>query len=174
MRIFIVGYMGSGKSTFGPRLARELDHTFADLDQVFEARYKISIPDFFRKYGEPHFRELEHSLLSEFVLQDDFVLASGGGTPCYHHNMDLMNRHGITVYLNVPLSTLVKRLKDSPKKRPLLKAFDEEEYEKQIREHLGFRKTFYKQAQLVLEGNCNPPAEVADRLRQIASHLSGV
>jgi shikimate kinase len=173
MRIFIIGYMGSGKSTFGPKLARVMDFPFYDLDDIFEARYRISINDFFRKYGEKYFREIEHTLLKEFTENDNLVLASGGGTPCYHHNMELMNQKGITIYLKVTEDTLLKRLKESPRKRPVLMTFNNEAYEQQVIEHIRLRESFYNQAHLTLEGNNLKATDVAIRLREIALKLNG-
>jgi shikimate kinase len=108
--------MGCGKSTFGPRLAEFLALPFYDLDITFEERYRISIHDFFTKYGEKHFREIEHILLKEITKKEDFVLATGGGTPCFFNNMDFMNTHGISVYMKLTPESLVNRLKQSPKK----------------------------------------------------------
>jgi shikimate kinase len=172
MRIFIIGYMGSGKSTFGPKLARVMDFPFYDLDDLFEARYKISIHDFFRKYGEKYFREIEHALLSEYTDQDDFILATGGGTPCYHQNIDLMNQKGITIYLKVSEDTLLKRLKESPRKRPILQTFNNEGYEQEIMEHIRFRESYYNQAQLTLDGNSLKATDAANRIRKIALNLN--
>jgi len=173
MRIFLIGYMGSGKSTFGPQLAKAMDILFYDLDIEFESRFKISIHDFFRKYGEKYFREIENNLLSEIAEQDDFVLATGGGTPCYHQNMELMNHKGITLYLNVPIETLLKRLKESPRKRPVLKPFCGQENDQQLKEHLSIREPFYKQAHIILDGNSMNPAEVASQIRHQLLHLNG-
>jgi len=165
MRIFIIGYMGSGKSTFGPELADALNIPFYDLDIEFESRYKISITDFFHKYGEKYFREIERNLLHEIGKHDDFVLAAGGGTPCYHQNMDFMNRTGITVYLKVPINTLKERLKASPRKRPVLGTFDGPDYEQHLRDHLNLREPFYLQAQIILDGSNPEPAEVSEMIR---------
>lgn len=173
MRIFIIGYMGSGKTTFGPKLAGVMGLEFYDLDVEFEARYKISISDFFLKYGEVFFREIEHNLLAEFAQKNDLVLACGGGTPCHHDNLSLMKEKGITVYLEVPAEVLIKRLKDSPRKRPILKTFTQSAYEQHIREHLAIRETSYRQAHIILDGRSPDPEKAALQIRQKALSLTG-
>ncbi len=164
--------MGSGKSTFGPKLADALDIPFADLDDEFEARHKISIQDFFSKYGEKLFRDIEHRLLAEEAISADKVIATGGGTPCFSGNMELMNKSGITVYLKVPFEVLMSRLTGSHRKRPMLMAFSEDDFERQLLEHLLFRETFYNQANIIIDGLNPDPREVARLIRQTAFKLS--
>ena len=116
MRIFLVGYMGSGKTRTGKLLARAMHYEFMDIDELFEQRYRISIQDFFRKYDEQLFRKLEHQLLSETILRDQVVYSMGGGTPCFYDNMDMLNRFGLTVYIRMPALALFRRLQESKKK----------------------------------------------------------
>jgi shikimate kinase len=121
-RIFLVGMMGSGKSTHGRYLAERLGWWFYDLDVELERRLGCSIAHFFNKYGEAAFREEERrELLRCCNLAGPFVLATGGGTPCFFENMALMNASGTTIYMNVPLPELERRLLlESREKRPLL------------------------------------------------------
>jgi shikimate kinase len=174
MKIFIIGYMGSGKSTLGPKLADEMNLPFLDLDHEFESRYKITISDFFSKYGEKQFREIEKNLLFEICNQDDFVLATGGGTPCFDRNIEFMNSKGITVYLKVPVEILIKRLKVSPRRRPILKTLDSNDYEKQLQDHLKLREPVYMQAHIIIDGSIHDSAGISEIIRKKALELSGV
>ncbi|NVO18200.1 MAG: shikimate kinase [Bacteroidetes bacterium] len=169
MRIFIIGYMGSGKSTFGPKLAREMNIPFFDLDDEFEARYRINISGFFLKYGEFHFRDIEHKLLVELAKQEEFILATGGGTPCYLQNMEFMNSCGITVFLKVPLDVLVKRLNESPKKRPLLNSFSQNDFNKHVEDHLRQREFYYESAKLILSPLQIDPKDAALQIRKLSA-----
>ena len=118
MRVYLVGYMGSGKSRTGKMVATGLNLWFTDMDDVFEERYRISVLDFFEKYDETTFRNIERRLLQETVLQEDSVIATGGGTPCFFDNMDFINRAGISIYLKPDLSMLLERLKIVRKRDP--------------------------------------------------------
>ena len=160
MKVYIIGYMGSGKSSLAPMLAGALNLPYIDLDTYFEQKYKITIPLFFEKYGEVHFRSIEHQLLKEVSLLPDFVLATGGGTPCFHDNMKLMNSTGITIYLMLSPETLGKRLRKSKTKRPVLKSFDNEKLEEHIREHLHEREYYYRQAQIILDNLSPDPSKI--------------
>ncbi len=160
MRVYLIGYMGSGKSTFGPKLAGVMNLRYIDLDEEFEKRYKTSITDFFAKFGEKLFRELEQKLLALESREDDILISTGGGTPCIPGNLELMNESGITVFLKVPFEILMARLRQSHRKRPLLKSFSGDDFEKQLREHLEIREVYYNQARLVIDGS-DPCAESA-------------
>lgn len=174
MRIYLLGYMGCGKSTFGPKLASVLHLPFYDLDDVFEEHFKISISDFFTKYGEEHFRKIESSLLRELSLQDDFILATGGGTPCFNRNMEFMISRGITVYIQLSPQDLAQRLLISPKRRPVLKKFTEENFGEHLAEHLSERGKFYLQSQLIIDGNSPDPEEIAQTILHSALIQGGV
>lgn len=165
MRVFLIGYMGSGKSTLGPRLADGLGYSFFDLDDIFEVRFKISIHDFFQKYGEKHFREIESSLLRELGTLEKAVIATGGGTPCFHENMVFMKQNGMTIYLRLPVDTLINRLKVSLRKRPVLKNFRNPDYENQIREHLAQREEYYLQSDIIVEEETPNASTILDRIR---------
>jgi shikimate kinase len=151
MRLYLIGYMGSGKSRTGREAASKLNFLFTDLDDLFEERYKISVLDFFEKYDENSFRKIERSLLQETALEDDMVIATGGGTPCFFDNMDFINKHGISIYLKPDFSQLVNRLKIVRKKRPLLKDLKMENFADYIRHQLAEREVFYTKADYILE-----------------------
>ncbi|HOW24915.1 MAG TPA: shikimate kinase [Bacteroidales bacterium] len=152
MRIFLVGYMGSGKTRTGKLLARAMHYEFMDIDELFEQRYRISIQDFFRKYDEQLFRKLEHQLLSETILRDQVVYSMGGGTPCFYDNMDMLNRFGLTVYIRMPALALFRRLQESKKKRPLLFKMASDDLLEHIQSQLSARELFYSKAALIING----------------------
>jgi shikimate kinase len=150
MLIFLVGYMGCGKTTFGRQLASELGWQFADLDELIEERYKISISDFFGKYGEDNFRRIENMMLRELLSWKNSIISTGGGTPCYYNNMELMNKFGVTVFLDTSIPVLVERLIRGKRKRPLLTGVNVEELNLKINNHLSQRRFYYEQAQFKL------------------------
>jgi shikimate kinase len=150
--IFITGYMGCGKSTFGKRLGKQLDYDFIDLDKVFEETYKICISNFFVKYGEEMFRRIEHDILLKNLNHKNTVVSCGGGTACYFDNMDLMNAAGLTIYLRLTPAALVNRLENSRKERPLLQKLPGNDLLEKISNHLLKREPYYMKAQLELEG----------------------
>ncbi|MDZ7744016.1 MAG: shikimate kinase [Bacteroidota bacterium] len=117
MRIFLTGYMYSGKTTIGKKVARKLELPFYDLDDYFEIKYKISVTQFFEKYSEELFRKLETETLAELIRQEDNVLIStGGGTACFNHNMELMNASGLTVYVEMSPKSVFARMQASKRK----------------------------------------------------------
>lgn len=153
MRIFIVGYMGAGKSTIGKRLARKLDLPFIDLDDAFEEKYHYSIPNFFDHFGEDKFRDFEQELLKE-VIEDnqDVVISTGGGTACYFDNMDLMNEAGLSVYLKMSPMSISHRLKMARKLRPVIREVHHDDMLEFIEEQLSIRGKYYDKAQLIVKG----------------------
>ena len=147
MKYFIVGYMASGKSTFGKELAKDKGLPFLDLDESVESREGRSISEIFAKEGEEYFRKREREILHEICNEtDEFVLATGGGTPCFFDNMDYMNQEGTTVFLNTSSLVIVDRLKRQRSNRPLLAMYSDNELEFFVREHLESRLPFYLKA----------------------------
>jgi shikimate kinase len=153
MRIFLIGYMGSGKSTLGPELAKALKLHFHDLDKSVEAEAWMSIKDIFRKQGEGVFREKEQTALRKFVAShDQFVMATGGGTPCYFDNLEVMHSVGTTVYLEVEAVELFRRLQSQKADRPMIARLGDQSLWTRIRQHLALRVDFYKKADIVWDG----------------------
>jgi shikimate kinase len=158
MKIYLIGYMGSGKSTLGKGLARALGISWLDLDTEIESRYKISIPDFFSKYGETAFRDVEHKVLNDLASTPDMVISTGGGVPCFHNNMELMNQTGLTIYLEATPEIILTRIGPYAWKRPLFQQMDGTDILEKITVHLKSREKFYQQAQITVDA-ANPDIE---------------
>ena len=154
LKVVLVGLPGSGKSTFGKQLAKEMDFPFLDLDQLIEERYQLKIAEIFSLHGEGKFREWETLVLEDTLKQDlAFVLASGGGTPCFNDNMDLINSQGVSVYLDVPLASISHRLQSSTvEQRPLFQGLDQGEITLKLKSLVVTREYFYSQAKIKLSG----------------------
>ena len=150
-RIYLVGYMGAGKTTAARRLAQRLGWEVADTDDLFEAKYKISVCDFFNKYDEPLYRKLESEVLKETESLENVVISTGGGTACYFDNMDWMNQHGLTVFLRISQKAVVDRLVHAKRKRPLAEGKTEEELAAFVEQHYTERLPFYEQAQITVK-----------------------
>lgn len=146
IRIFLVGYMGAGKTTLGKALARRMNLSYIDTDQFIENRYHKKIGDIFASEGEKQFRDIECRMLREVSEIENVVISTGGGLPCFNDNMALMNRTGTTIYLDVPVEELAARLNASKTIRPVLQNRSGEELVDFIRENLNKRRLFYEQA----------------------------
>lgn len=168
MRIYLIGYMGSGKSTVSKRLARKLDLAHYDLDTLFENRYRVTISRFFERYDEKLFRKLESQLLKETAAISNAVIATGGGTPCFYDNMEWMGRNGITVYLELNVKSLENRLIESKKKRPLLADKSVDEFRDHIRSQLRKRNIFYSQAHLIVKGESIKIDQLANLIKSFS------
>ncbi len=147
MHIFLIGYMGAGKSTLGKQLAQKLQLDFYDLDKYIETQRKCSISDFFKKYGETVFRKEEKKALLELIAKENCVISVGGGTPCFEDNMELMNASGKTIFLNSPIDSIIKRLQSRVGNRPLLANKSKEEIANFITENYNERLPYYLKAQ---------------------------
>ena len=154
LKVVLVGLPGSGKSTFGRQLAKEMGFPFLDLDQLIEERYQLKISEIFSMHGEGTFRDWESLVLQDTLKQDRaYILASGGGTPCFNDNMDLINAQAISVYLDVPLGSISRRLQTSKaQQRPLFQGLDQGELTLKLKSLLVSREYFYSQAKIKLSG----------------------
>jgi shikimate kinase len=153
MRIFLIGYMGSGKSTIGKQLAPMLDLEFIDLDRYIENRWFRPIPQIFKEDGEEGFRKIEQKALTEVSEFENVVIATGGGAPCFFNNMELMNETGTTVYLAPDNNTLTERLLQSKSERPLIKGKSKEELRSFITETIKLRELFYNKSKIIIRAN---------------------
>ena len=149
----MVGFPGSGKSTVGKRLAARLSLPFYDTDFFFSQKYRISIPDFFSKYGEEFFRICENTVLKELLQFPPCVISVGGGTPCHFNAMELMNASAVTVYLKLSSRSLFERLLHSKKERPLVIGKSPEALIAYIEETLPMREVFYEKAKVCVKGD---------------------
>ena len=164
MRIFLTGFMGSGKSQTGPALAKQFHSCFADLDIVIEQKNKKSVPEIFSLSGEETFREMERKCLQELIENNhDIVLSTGGGTPCFYDNMQLMNNSGITIYLRLPCDILFNRLKKTKMQRPLIADYSNKNLLHFIHQKLKEREKFYMQSRLTVDALTIKP----DKLEQL-------
>ncbi len=152
LKVYIIGFMGSGKTTAGKKLAAVLGLPFLDLDKKIEEKAGKSIPDLFSADGEDYFRMIESEILKSLEKEADAVVATGGGTPCYSDNMDYMLATGLTVYLKLTPVQLCSRLSESRGERPLIKNLDKAELLAFIEEKLNFREPWYNRAEISFEG----------------------
>ena len=152
-RIFLIGYMGSGKTTLGKAFARKQGLAFIDLDWHIEECFHKSIKEIFAERGEAGFRELERKMLHEVGEFEDVVVACGGGTPCFFDNMDYMNQAGTTLFLDASEEALFRRLKIAKAQRPLLANKTDDEIRVVISEGLESRRGFYSKAKLTLNSD---------------------
>lgn len=150
-RYFLIGYMGSGKTTYGRLMAKELDLTFIDLDVYIESEERKSIDQIFMEIGEDGFRLIEKKALRSVSEIENVIIATGGGTPCFFDNMEFMNSKGKTIYLRTSVRELRDRLKMSKTKRPLISGKDLRELEDFIAVNLEKREPFYLKAKYILD-----------------------
>lgn len=146
--VFLIGYMGSGKSTLGRTVARLTGMDVIDLDQYIEGRFHQSVSDLFAQRGEDGFRKIESAMLAEVAEFEDVIIACGGGTPCFGNNMDLMNSRGTTVWLNTNLTELHTRLCRGRHKRPLIAGMNDQELLEYIEQSTAKRYPYYSRAQI--------------------------
>lgn len=151
MRIYIIGFMGCGKSTYGKALAQAMNLNFIDLDEEIVNKSGKGISQIFEDEGELAFREMETAILQETKALEKTVIATGGGTACFGDNMQWMNENGKTVYLKLFETELYDRLEEDQLERPLLKDIPEDELLTFIYSTLRKRAFYYHQAQIVLD-----------------------
>nr|WP_294894634.1 shikimate kinase [uncultured Pedobacter sp.] len=151
-KIFLIGFMGCGKSKLGKAVANKLELPFLDLDDLVETKNQMSIPELFAAFGEQGFREREKQTLQEAAIANDAIIATGGGAPCFFDNMEWMNKNGITVFIDTPVKVLADRLINARVERPLVKGKSYEELIAFIETKLEERRPFYNQAQIILKG----------------------
>jgi shikimate kinase len=151
MRIFLIGFMGSGKTHWGTRIADKLQIPFYDLDAVILNSEGMSISEIFANKGEEYFRYMEKQTLEDLVSREEnFVLSAGGGTPCFFNNIEFMKRSGKVLWLNTSLEALNQRLLKEKMSRPLLRGITEAGIRAYIIRKLSERKMYYEQADLMV------------------------
>jgi shikimate kinase len=172
MNIFLIGFMGSGKSTLGSKLANIIDYNFIDLDQLIETHLCLSIDEIFSTKGERYFRDIESQLLNDLDVNDT-VISLGGGTPCYNDNLKVINQKGLSVYLQIPTKKLLSRLIDSKSVRPLIANYknDRELLSEKIDDLLIEREPFYLSADIIFNAENMNPKKYNELLQQIEHYF---
>jgi shikimate kinase len=165
MRVFLIGFMGSGKTTLGNQIARKLNCKFIDQDEYIEEKTGLSIAEYFAKFGEDSFRNIENEVLKQLITLDNVVVSTGGGTPCFYDNMEIMNNEGIAIYLKHKPETLFSRLKHAQSERPLIKGKSATELLDFIRIKLKEREPFYLKAKYVIEAMDLKPDDLVQLIK---------
>ncbi len=171
MKIVLLGYMGSGKTTVGKRLAQEMDLRFLDLDDQIEASEASKITAIFSKKGEIYFRRKEAECLRTILtMEDGFVLSIGGGTPCYANNMKAISEAtNKVVHLKMSITALVKRLVKEKSERPMIASISDGELPEFIGKHLFERNFYYSQAEHSVSCDGKDPKTIANEIKEIVS-----
>lgn len=160
MRIYLTGFMGCGKSSFGRRLAKKLDYPFVDLDDEIEEKAGKKLEEIFEVEGEEAFRKIEQEVLFMTVRYKQAVIATGGGTPCFANNMEFMNAEGVTVYLRLSPLSIAHRLEQAKRVRPLVKGLNGDELLAFVKSKLEEREKWYLQSHCVIKGETVKPDHV--------------
>jgi shikimate kinase len=152
MKIFFIGFMGSGKTHWGKLVSEKLQIPFFDLDEQISAHEGKTIPQIFELNGEEYFRLLEKDILHIITeSHDNFVMACGGGTPCFYNNIDFMNSRGTSIWINAPIDVLFKRLVKEREQRPLLTNLSNDQIKGFIIKKFSDRKIYYEQATVMVD-----------------------
>jgi len=167
MKIVLLGYMASGKSTIGREISKKLDMKFIDLDDYISKREKRSISEIFKVEGEIYFRKIEGSYLGEILnSKDSFILSLGGGTPCYSNNMELiLNSEASSIYIKASIKTLVSRLTAEKSKRPLVAKLEDDNLIEFVAKHLFERSFFYEQASITINTEDKSTEEITTEIK---------
>jgi shikimate kinase len=151
-KVFLVGFMGCGKTTLGRRLATNFNWGFIDLDEYIEFKEGMSVYDIFKKRGEDYFREVESKALKEFEQLSNVIVSCGGGTACFNDNMKLINSMGTSVYMKLSTEDLAMRLAMDRKDRPLVAELSDNDLYTYVSLELPQREEFYYRADIILNG----------------------
>lgn len=169
IKVILLGYMGSGKSTIGKLVGEAIGIPFLDLDSLIEKKLNCSVSSIFETRGELFFRKIEHELLHEIMQTDQSVILSlGGGTPCYYANHEFFFGENVTaIYLKATIETLFERIFSSDSKRPLLANKTVEEQKEFIAKHLFDRSYYYHQAQNSVVVDAKSPEQIVAEILAI-------
>jgi len=157
VNIILLGYMGSGKTSLGRHLSTRMGMRFVDTDSAIERQTERSVPVIFRDFGEQYFRTLEKNIIQELRQQDNLLIATGGGLPCFNDMMNMLKELGTTVYLERSAKELAHRILHSPQPRPLIEHDSMEELTSFIQDMLSVRSHFYEQAHIIATRNDQQP-----------------
>lgn len=159
--------MGSGKSTIGKWLAEKLNLNFIDFDKHIEKETGKTITEIFNAAGEEKFRMLEHEHLKKILNKENVVISLGGGTPCFHDNIQLINKNGISIYLEMSLDALVTRLSKAKNKRPLIRDLKGGDLKYFIGANLEKRKPFYQKANHIIQAENHSTDDLTDAIMKL-------
>jgi shikimate kinase len=151
-RVYLIGFMGCGKTSWGKKLAAGLGYNFIDLDHTLEAQVGCTIAEYFASHGEEAFRKLESEVLKTTEYPENVIVSTGGGLPCFFDNMDWMNSHGQTLYIQLSPKGLASRLENAKTPRPVLQGKKGDELVAFIEHKLAEREGFYLQATHYVDG----------------------
>src|SRR5687767_3859687 len=152
MRIFLIGFMGSGKTHWGKQLAKQLKIPYYDLDEVISTRENKPVSQIFSESGEETFRVKEREMLEALIDENEtMVLSCGGGTPCFFNNIEKMKKYGVVVWLNTHVEVLVERLLKEKEKRPLIRKIADDDMRSYIVRKLNERRMYYEQADILVD-----------------------
>lgn len=171
--IYLVGFMGSGKSHVGKKLAKALYCPFVDLDAVIERETNSTINDLFRVEGQAYFRLLERRVLHDTAFGPTRIVATGGGAPCFFNNMNWINQHGLAIYLDAKPEVLVERLWRGRSKRPLLNGLNQDSLLDFIKGKLTERRAFYALAPVhyhIHQSQQDTAGDILQNLEQVIGH----
>ncbi|MEJ1238950.1 shikimate kinase [Chryseolinea sp. T2] len=150
MKVFLIGLPGSGKSTIGAALAGRLAMEFVDLDKEIEAKEGMIIPEIFSSKGEDYFRRVESEMLRQWAILDrNFIMSTGGGTPCFYDGISVINNNGVSVFLDEQIEVIVARLENN-QHRPLLQSANVEDMRSKLQRLRDARLPFYQQASIIV------------------------
>jgi shikimate kinase len=167
MILFLIGLPGSGKSTIGHKLSKLLKLKLIDTDEEIIKKENSSIEDIFKNKGEAYFRQLEKETLHEVIKIDNSIISTGGGTPCFFDNMETINKSGISIFLNVPLEEISKRLLSSgSKNRPLMLGKSPEQLMEFLKEKIKERGPFYRKASIEFQQRKLSPKDIVSKLKE--------
>ncbi|HEY8387340.1 MAG TPA: shikimate kinase [Parasegetibacter sp.] len=172
MRIFLIGFMGAGKTYRGKQIAKYFNLPFFDLDQEIAEREGREIPAIFLEEGEEYFRLKEKEILEEITnrfgeFDSGFVLSCGGGTPCFFNNIEFMKKHGKVIWLDLPTEVILERLLKEKQSRPLIRDINDEELKLYITRKLHERKMYYEKADITI----SEPEFSVDQLSEIIDYV---
>lgn len=166
MLVYLIGYMGSGKSTYGKRLAEELGLAFIDTDDRISESKSLSIPQIFEQYGEAYFRKLESEVLKDISKLDHHIIATGGGLACNSEHLRIMHKTGLCIYLNANSETLYQRLSKEKEERPTISGLSDHALKTKITEQLKEREFYYSQAQINFNTEQSSFTELAQLIKK--------
>ena len=164
-KVFLIGFMGCGKTTFGRKLAKQLEWDFIDLDDYIESDQKASIQEIFSDKGEAYFRGLESNALEEASKWEKTVISTGGGTPCFNNNISFINNIGLSIYIKLSPEVLKSRLKGGKSKRPLIANLSDAELLSFIKNKLAERSVDYSKSEITFEYSIDREASFTENLR---------